>query len=84
MFNILEFDELMSVVSSMTNIFALIGDYLSLSLNDIISNIGFSFQIPAWLGGDLTPLVLMVGIGLPTYIAYQFITWCKKVVELPF
>lgn len=75
-----EFDSIMWIVDTMMNAFSLITSYLTLSLNEIIDFLGLSIQIPSWIGGDLTPLALMIGVGLPTYLGYQFITWLLNII----
>lgn len=75
-----EFDSIMWVVDTIVKSFSLITSYLTLSLNEIVEFLGLSIQIPSWIGGDMTPLALMVGVGLPTYLAYQFITWLLNIV----
>lgn len=75
-----EFDSIMWVVDTLIKSFSLITSYLTLSLNEIVEFLGLSIQIPSWIGGDMTPLALMVGVGLPTYLGYQFITWLLNVI----
>ena len=68
--NVSEFDSIMRIISVIIDAFSKIPAYLGTSLNDILS-----IAVPSWLGGNLTPLGLMLGIGLPTYIAYQLFIW---------
>ena len=55
-------------------------DYMLLSLNDLLDLLGLELTIPAWFGGDLTPFVLMMGVSLPLYLIYQFITWVLNII----
>lgn len=68
--NVFEFDSIMRIVKIMIDAFSGVGVYFSTSFNDLLP-----ITIPSWLGGNLTPLALMVGIGLPTFVIYQLIIW---------
>lgn len=68
--NVFEFDSIMHIVTIIVDAFSGIVAYLGTSLNDILP-----INLPAWLGGNLTPLGLMLGIGLPTFVMYTLIIW---------
>lgn len=73
MINSREFDSIMIYVRDMVDVFSLIGDALSKSINELL--VGTGFQLPSWLGGDMTPILLMVGYGVPVYLTYALVKW---------
>jgi hypothetical protein len=75
-----EFDSIMDIVNVLVNAYSSITSYLTLSVNELIDFVGISISVPAWLGGDITPLALMVGVGLPMYLGYQFIVWVLNII----
>lgn len=80
MINVSDFDSIVIVISFLANLFASVIDYLSMSLNDFLDSLGIVFDVPAWLGGDMTPLSLMLGVGLPLYLGHQFLKWVTNVL----
>ena len=77
--NFSEFDSIMNVVNTLLKAFSGIVDYLLMSPNDMLDFIGININLPNWIGG-LTPMALMLGIGLPLYLIYQFLTWLLNLV----
>lgn len=74
-----EFDSIIRIVDLMLSTFSLVTTYLTFSLNDLVQLTGVNIFIPSFIG-DQTPLGLMLGVGLPLYLAWQFITWFLNVV----
>lgn len=69
-FNVNEFDSIMRILAIILDAFSGIIAFLGSSLNDILP-----ITLPVWFGGNLTPLGLMLGIGLPTFVIYTLIIW---------
>lgn len=75
-----DFDTIIILLDGYFSALETFTNYMLLSLNDLLGIIGLELTIPAWLGGDLTPFVLMMGVSLPAYLIYQFITWVLNVI----
>ena len=75
-----ELDMLFELLYSFIENFETFFGLLLYSANDFLAMTGVPVTIPAWLGGDVTPLLLMIGVGLPFYVGYQFLTWLLNLV----
>lgn len=80
MITAVDIDSMIGMLGTLINGFTSLFDYFFYSLNDFISFLGVNVAIPAWAGGDLTPFSIMIGVMLPAYIAYQFVTWVLNLV----
>lgn len=79
MINFHEFDSIMIIVRNLFTAFGGITDYLTLSPADILHSLNIPVLLPSAIAG-ITPLGLLLGVGLPVYLGYQFVTWLLNVI----
>ena len=80
MIGVADVDSILNMLGVLINGFADLFEYFTYSLNDFLASIGIDVVLPSWIGGDLTPLSLMIGVALPMYLGYQFVSWILNLV----
>ena len=80
MITTVDIDGMITMLGALIDGFSALFDYFFYSMNDFVSFLGINVTIPAWAGGDLTPFSIMIGVMLPAYLAYQFVTWVLNLV----
>ena len=80
MISVSDIDFIINMLDVIIDEFTSLFGYFFYSINDFVSFLGLNVTIPVWAGGDLTPFSLMLGVGLPMYLGYQFVTWLLNLV----